>query len=159
MTKAEVKRFADLFGKWLPIGAIKEADTRKEIVLLAASLRRYGNEIDAELETIRSKFVEGHEEEVDKWLAAVHKVKYEPNLSEEERQALRIEAEGYKEAIRINDECGKAQQVLLKEDMPEMDIHKVELTDIFSALDDAQFLSGGYSLDGLAKEFKAIIKN
>lgn len=55
MKKSQLKGFADLFGKQMPIGKIKDATTRKEIILLATPLRKYGKEIDEDIEAIRAQ--------------------------------------------------------------------------------------------------------
>lgn len=158
MKKAQVKSYADLFGKQLPIGKIKDTNTRKEIVLLAASLRKYGKEVDDDLEAIRARLVEGHEEEINKWAQATNKAKWSKDITDEERKALIKEAEGYKEAIRIDKEYGEATRALLNEDAPEMIIHKVELTTIVDALADSGILSSEAPLDAIATEFAAFIK-
>lgn len=55
MKKSQVKYYAGLFVNQLPLGKIKDAATRKEIILLATSLRKYGKEIDEDIEAIRAQ--------------------------------------------------------------------------------------------------------
>lgn len=156
MKKSQIKAYADLFGKQMPIGKIKDAETRKEIILLATSLRKYGKEVDDDLEAIRARLIEGHEEEVQKWAQATNKAKWSTDITDEERKALIEEAEGYTEAVRINKEYAEATAALLNEEI-EVNVRKVSLATIVDALIDAGILSEGASLDAVASEFKDFI--
>lgn len=156
MKKIQIKTCADLFGKQLPLGKIKNAATRKEIILLATSLRKAGKEVDDDIESIRTRLTEGHEEEVNKWAELTNKVATDTTLSDKERKKLADEAAGYKEAVRINKEYGEAVNALFNEEIS-VPVHKVDIMVVVDALVDAGMLAPEASVDAVMKEFEGII--
>lgn len=156
MKKIQIKTCADLFGKQLPLGKIKNAATRKEIILLATSLRKAGKEVDDDIESIRTRLTEGHEEEVKKWAELTNKLATDTTLSDKEKKKLADEAAGYKEAVRINKEYGEAVNALFNEEI-DVPVHKVDVMVIVDALADAGLLGPDASLVAVMKEFEGII--
>lgn len=156
MKKIQIKTCADLFGKQLPLGKIKNAATRKEIILLATSLRKAGKEVDDDIESIRTRLTEGHEEEVKKWAELTNKLVTDTTLSDKEKKKLADEAAGYKEAVRINKEYGEAVNALFSEEIS-VPVHKVDIMVIVDALVDACMLTPEASVDAVMKEFEGII--
>ena len=156
MKKIQIKTCADLFGKQLPLGKIKNAATRKEIILLATSLRKAGKEVDDDIESIRTRLTEGHEEEVKKWAELIDKVATDTTLSDEEKKKLADEAAGYKEAVRISEEYGEAVNALFNEEIS-VPVHKVDIMVVVDALVDAGMLAPEASVDAVMKEFEGII--
>lgn len=156
MKKIQIKTCADLFGKQLPLGKIKNAATRKEIILLATSLRKAGKEVDDDIESIRTRLTEGHEEEVKKWAEITNKLATDTTLSDEDKKKLADEAAGYKEAVRISKEYGEAVNALFNEEI-DVPVHKVDVMVIVDALADAGLLGPEASVDAVMKEFEGII--
>lgn len=156
MKKIQIKTCADLFGKQLPLGKIKNAATRKEIILLATSLRKAGKEVDDDIESIRTRLTEGHEEEVKKWAELINKVATDTTLSDKEKKKLAEEAAGYKEAVRISEEYGEAVNALFNEEIS-VPVHKVDIMVVVDALVDAGMLAPEASVDAVMKEFEGII--
>lgn len=157
MKKIQIKTCADLFGKQLPLGKIKDAATRKEIIFLATSLRKPAKEIDDDIEAIRTRLVEGHEEEVQKWQGLIDKIVADKSLSDEERTKLQAEADSLTEAVRISKEFAEATNALLNEEM-EIPVHKVSLITIIDALTDGGILSPEAPLELIASSFEGIVK-
>jgi len=156
MKKIQIKTCADLFGKQLPLGKIKNAATRKEIILLATSLRKAGKEVDDDIESIRARLTEGHEEEVKKWADLTDKIATDTTLSDEEKKKLADEAAGYKEAVRISEEYREAVNALFNEEIS-VPVHKVDIMVVVDALVDAGMLAPEASVDAVMKEFEGII--
>lgn len=157
MKKIQIKTCADLFGKQLPLGKIKDAATRKEIILLATSLRKAGKEVDDDIESIRARLTEGHEEEVKKWAELSNKIVDNKSLSDEERTKLQAEADSLTEAVRISKEFAEATNALLNDEI-EIPVHKVNLITIIDALTDGGILSPEAPLELIASSFEGIIK-
>lgn len=156
MKKSQIKAYADLFGKQLPLGKIQDSATRKEIILLATSLRKHGKEVEDDIESIRVKLVEGHEEDVQKWAELMRKSNNIELDAEERKKALK-EAGKLTEVERINKEFTDAQAALLNEEI-DIPVHKVELETLLTALADAGLFSVNASVETAAQEFAPIIK-
>lgn len=156
MKKSQVKYYADLFVNQLPLGKIKDAATRKEIILLATSLRKAGKEVDDDIESIRIMLTEGHEEEVKKWAELVNKAA-DTTISDKERKKFRDEAAEYKEAVRINEEYSAAVNALFNEEV-DIPVHKVDILVIVDALTGAGILSPEAPFELIASSFEGIVK-
>lgn len=157
MKKSQVKYYADLFVNQLPLGKIKDAATRKEIILLATSIRKAGKEVDDDIESIRTRLTEGHEEEVKKWAELTNKIVDDNSLSDEERTKLQAEADSMTEAVRISKEFAEATNALQNEEV-EIPVHKVSLITIIDALTDGGILSPEAPLELIASSFEGIVK-
>lgn len=156
MKKIELINFADFFGKRLPIGKIKDSETRREIVLLAASLTKAAKEIDSEVEAVRSRLVEGYEEDVKQYSNLLLKAQA-AETSEAERKSLIEQANAITEAVRINNEFREAASSIYSEDAPEVPIRKVDLTVLIDAFVDCDAIKE-QGVTAIQNEFKEIIK-
>lgn len=144
MTKQELKFYADLFGRTLPIGKVKDIATRREIILLAASLSKPAREIEEELQEVQRKLTEGHEDEVGKWAELMAK-------------GEKDEADKLAEAVRINKEYGEAAGAILAEGV-DVPIRRIGLPSLIDALLDAEIIRSDASVEAIAREFKDFIE-
>ena len=157
MKKSEIKSHYEIFGKSLPVAKIKDANTRKEIILLATSLSSKANEIESQLQEILKRLSDGHEKELQEWSALMQKAKYDLNASEQEKVECLEKANKMTEAVRINDEYSKTVEELMNEDV-DINIHKVDIMVIFDALIDSGILADQNSIDVICNQFKDLIK-
>jgi len=137
MKKREILAFAKYFGASVPAGKIQNRETRMAIVMLYSSLVAPTKAIEAETEAVRKSLVEGHEDEIMKY-AALRVKAGDTNLSEEERNAAKAEADAMTECISIDADYSEAMNRILSEEC-DAPIKKVSLDVLYDALCDCGF--------------------
>lgn len=156
MKKIQAKTLSEFFGKNFPIAKLNNPALRKEIILISISLRKYGKEIDDETEALRMKYVEGHEEEVEKW----SKLIAEANAEKDEKKKAELfkKAEAMTEVAQINREYIEALNAMLGEEM-DCQVRKIDITDLIDALTEVQMLTDTASMESVIGEFEPILKD
>ena len=128
MKNKDLKALTDYFGKQMPIEKITNRDTRLAIIGLYASLARAWDEKEKDINSVRTKLLEGHEEDFQLYGQLLYE------NSEESKQ----KAADMKECVRIDEDFQQAVNTILEEENP-CSIKKVPLELLFDALLDCGF--------------------
>ena len=157
MKKIELKSMAEYFGNFIPAGKIQNRDARLAVVMLYGSLAKPAKEIGDEVEAVRVALTKDHEEELQKYSTLIQK-SFNKELSEDERNKAKEEAEAMTECVKIDKDFQEATGKIYDEDI-DVPIKKISLELLFDALSDCGFprFDPNLSIAAVEEIFKVVL--